>query len=182
MTTYTLQLNFDIRQVTRALNYKILGPNDDKCEKLDTGPLAGTFNFQAGDELAIEVIGASPNDDSDAKPDMILDSMSVTDCTLISIPANMREALSLFDPQDATSYLAKWSEAENTTPSAGPAKDTKYLRCKSNKTLSIVSKEGQWKVSGYLSIVLMTADGKSFPQLYFFDPESSSGTGNEGTP
>ncbi len=109
---------------------------------------------------------------------MILESMSVTDCTLISIPANMREPLSLFDPEDSTSYLAKWSDSHEIAPPTPPAKDTKYLQCESKKTLNVVSKEGQWKVSGYLSIVLTTADGKSFPQLYFFDPESSSGTGN----
>lgn len=184
MAQYTLKLSFDIRQVTQSLAYEFVVGNDNQHDKntphpmIEGGPLAGTFNFQEDDELFVEVIATAPDDEN------MLD-FAVTNCTFVSIPATMTESLSLFDPVNACHIVPYW---EGTKPYPPTPKDveekSKRLSIMSAQPLPIKSANGQWQTSGYLSVQLPpnahTPPGEKRYQLYFFDPESSVGTGGGG--
>lgn len=177
MTDYTLQLNFDIRQITQTLRYKFTNDNNSqKVKKLKEGPLAGTFNFQQGDKLSINVIAASSASEGEDGPASVIKDFKIVDCTLISIAQELKKDLSLFDANNASAYLTDFTEA---SPINGPeTPDVRYMSSHSITALTVQSKSGQWKLSGFLSVVITTMDNQSYPQLYFFDPESTSGTGN----
>lgn len=168
MTQYILKLSFDERQVTQTLAYEFLIQGDPNFEgkkryqRENNGPLAGTFNFQEKDEIYIEVVTNTPD-------------FVVTDCTLVSVPSRMTEFISLFDHKSACSTMSVWGEVQTSS-------DGDQFLTRSEKPLTVVTQNGQWQISGYLSVQLPAGgetpseDGIRH-QLYYFDPESSSGTG-----
>lgn len=164
MAQYLLKLSFDERQVTQSLAYEFAtnGKSNKPYPIQDDGPLAGTFNFQKGDEIFVEVTTTTAE-------------FVVSNCTLVSIPARMTEFLSLFDHASACTTLDEWHDVQHAP------KGSKFSR-RSVKPLTVVTQNGQWQISGYLSVQL-PANGQTPSedgvrhQLYYFDPESSSGTG-----
>lgn len=177
MAQYTLQLSFDLRQVTQSLAYKFVRGKSD-YPIISEGPLAGTFNFQENDEIFVKVIATSAAslDQSGVKPEDILKYFVVTNCTFVSVPARMTEKLSLFDPESACSTIADpkaWGEI--VTEDIG--NNTLELSRRTLEPWTVSTKNGQWKTSGYLSVLLTPEETEPFPELYFFDPESSSGNG-----
>ena len=179
MAQYTLKLSFDLRQITQSLAYEFVQSGKDNYPLLTEGPLAGTFNFQKGDQIFVEVIATSAA--SSGTPKNVLEDMAVKNCAFISIPARMTEDLSLFDPDSACTIIE--GNSPQTPQQWGPiAKeflpdDNVQLSTRSLKPLSIMTKNGQWKISGYLSVSLTPNGAPKYSQLYFFDPEGSSGNG-----
>ena len=184
MTQYTLKLSFDLRQVTQSLAYEFVLGNNATYPMEGGGPLAGTFNFQQGDEIFVEVMATSAaHPDGPGKgPKDILKDFTVTNCTFVSIPAHMTELLSLFDATSACSTVDEWGPIENATTPEDKQKNTLRLYTRSLKALPVVTKNGQWQISGYLSTQLTSMSGDKRAQLYFFDPESSTGTGGGWNP
>lgn len=184
MTEYTLKLSFDLRQVTQSLAYEFVLGENSAYPVESGGPLAGTFNFQQGDEIFVEVIAtsaANPNVPG-TEPKDVLKDFTVTNCTFVSIPAHMTELLSLFDPASACSTVDEWEPARPPQTPEDKQKNLLQLCKRSVTPLAVTTKNGQWKISGYLSVELTSLDGKTYAQLYFFDPESSSGNGGGWNP
>lgn len=171
MTQYVLQLSFDVDQVTESLRYTFFDPLDDKVEELEAGPLAGTFNFKAGDEVIVRVI-AKKQAKNKAELEMPL-SVNITNCTIVSIKPPSEQDLSLFDRFNACTTISEWSLPQEN-PIEG--KLEKSVTTEALAPLVVTAKSGQWKISGYLS-TLIEKGGKSIPLLYYFDPESSAGSG-----
>lgn len=185
MTQYTLKLSFDLRQVTQSLAYAFLKinqetPNENTDYPMEGGgPLAGTFNFQKGDDIFVEVVATSAlyADAPKTTSKDILQSFTVTNCTFVSIPARMTEVLSFFEANSACQTLDKPQEWEPLKPREDQANNLLHLSCKTTAPLPVTTPNGQWQISGYLSVELTSADGTTRPQLYFFDPEGSTGNG-----
>lgn len=163
MTDYILSLTFDVRQVTQTLQHVFcLAGSGDPCSVVPSGPLAGSFNFQPGDTICPQVTAFVENSD--------IVGMEVSDFTLVSIGASLDMPLSMFDANNAVNFLDDkgWKPFD---PQVGrPA-----LGQKASKAQSVTTEKGQWNFSGYLSVLLKTANGKAVPRLYFFDPEGSTG-------
>jgi len=180
LTHYTLKLSFDLRQVTQALAYDfVLAKDSTICHVERDGALAGTFNFQQNDELSVEVTATSAlyPKEPDTAPKDILTDFTVTNCTFISIPAHMTGSLSMFNNANSSAAMGKKSKWGPISKNPDEEKNLQRLSRQSGKTLSVSAKNGQWKISGYLSVELTSADGTIRPVLYFFDPESSTGNG-----
>ena len=164
MNKYILRLSFDPKQITQSLGYEFLRVDGQQPFPMEAkGSLAGTFNFQAGDQIFVEVVTSIPD-------------FLVTNCTLVSVPARMTEFISMFDHTSACSTIENWDKFPKRLG------DTQYL-IGSNDPLNVVTKDGQWQISGYLSVQL--PPGGATPsengirhQLYYFDPEGSTGQGN----
>ena len=183
MTEYTLKLSFDLRQVTQTLAYEFVQKDNSNYPVEKDGALAGTFNFQQGDKICVEVMATSAAnpDEPGTRPKDVLKDFTVTNCTFVSIPAHMVEHLSLFDTANACSIVDEWEPIKPPQTS----EDGKNLRrlCKRSITpLTVVTKNGQWKISGYLSVELTTINGNTRARLYFFDPEGSAGNGGGWNP
>jgi len=180
MTQYTLRLSFDLRQVTQTLAYKFILKDNSKYKPEGDGPLAGTFNFTLGDEICVQAVATAPKDHV-----LNDDNFIITDCTFVSIPAHMTEFLSLFDKTSACSRInnENWNPVEPLEASAADIEKgiLRYSRI-NEKLFKVVTKDGQWKISGYLSVQLPPLgdvpilDGLR-NQLFYFDPEGSSGNG-----
>jgi len=176
LTQYTLKLSFDIRQVTQSLAYEFVLGDQSGYPMEGGGPLAGTFNFQQGDEIFVEVLAASADGPAGSKD--VLRDFTVTNCTFVSIPAHKTELLSLFDATSACASVDGW-EPVNPPQSLAGNENNLLRKCKRSVTpLPVTTKNGQWQISGYLSVVFTTTDGNTRAQLYFFDPEGSSGSGS----
>lgn len=185
MAQYTLKLSFDLRQVTQTLAYEFVqgidqkGPNINSYAMEDEGPLAGTFNFQQGDEISIDVIATAPADEEQA----VLKDFDVTNCTFVFVPAHMTEFLSLFDEKSACTAVEAWGPIQPIPPTKeDQKKNSRRFSISSVKALPVTTKDGQWQISGYLSVQLpplgdVPVLNGTRNQLYFFDPEGSSGTG-----
>ena len=168
MKTYILRLSFDPGQVTQSLAYQFLLVEDPNFEGKQPypmeakGPLAGTFNFQEKDQVFVEVVTNIQN-------------FFITNCTLVSVPARMTEFISMFDHTSACSSIEDWDPVRRSSD------DAQFL-IRSTKPLEIVTQNGQWQISGYLSVQLPAGgqtpseDGRRH-QLYYFDPEGSAGAG-----
>lgn len=90
MTDYILSLTFDLRQITQALQYEFCAMNGAICKKLEGGPLAGSFNFQEGDTIELQVTALSAlREDKNNPLSNILETIAVNDCTLLSIAGRM---------------------------------------------------------------------------------------------
>ena len=179
MTQYTLKLSFDLRQVTQSLAYEFVLGDNAAYPMEGGGPLAGTFNFQQGDEIFVEVMATSaahPNGPGTGPKD-VLKNFMVTNCTFVSVPAHMTELLSLFDAASACSTVDEWGPIENATTQEDEQKNILRLYTRSLKALSVATKNGQWQISGYLSTQLTSINDVTRAQLYFFDPEGSAGSG-----
>lgn len=165
--------------MTQSLDYKFLLKDNSVLPMIDNGPLAGTFNFQPGDIVCVEVVASAPDDMKITDKNFV-----VNNCTFISIPDNMSEFLSLFDKTSASSQVGNqgWSPVTllEANDSDRKNKTKRYSRLNPQE-FKVVTKAGQWKISGYLSVQLPpngkapTLDGLR-NQLFYFDPESSAGT------
>ncbi len=179
MAQYTLKLSFDLRQVTQSLAYEFLLRDKTNYPMEDGGPLAGTFNFQQGDEIIVEVMATSAADASGRGTSSkdVLKSFDVKDCTFVSIAARMTQHLSMFDKTSACSGLEEWGPLEDATSPQDEANNICRMFKRSIRGLPVETKHGQWQISGYLSVELTSESGVPHTQLYFFDPEGSSGNG-----
>jgi len=177
MTDYILQLSYDLRQVTQSLKYQFCTPQGDICSMLEAGPLASSYNFQAGDRISIQVMALSAmNEDKNNPPSHILKSVHVSDCALLSIGSRLNAALSMFDENTASQHVTNWTLPKEI-PQPGDADENLKRLCWGTKSpLKVVSEKGQWQLSGYLSVAMNTADGNQVSRLYYFDPESSTGS------
>lgn len=177
---YTLKLSFDLRQVTQSLAYEFVQKGNSNYPMEGDGPLAGTFNFQQGDEIFVEVVVAAPNT---IEPDIFMSDFAVTDCTLVSIPARMTEYLSLFHKRSACAVVNGWGKVQPIPLTPEDERNhTRRFSTVSAEALPVSTKNGQWQISGYLSVQLPPGDNTPLVdgtrhQLYFFDPEGSSGYG-----
>jgi len=161
------------------LQYQFCTLDGKVCSKLEMGSLAGSFNFQDGDEISVQVTAISAlNVDKNNPASNILTSIEVQDCTLLSLAARMDEPLSMFDENNAAIYIKgkKWDPFLEAPQSGDNGKNIQRLQQSSKKPLSVVTKKGQWQLSGYLSITMKTQADDSLSRLYFFDPESSTGS------
>lgn len=169
MTLYTLDLEFDINQITRSLQYTFSNPEKK------TGILAGTFNF---------------NDQSDPGKDFLEVSVTATgnaadnprvivqDCTLVSVSNGDlgRTFLSPFSQESAVSQFTDWAPLENMNAPQGRVKLYGQPQGKGKGRLPVVAQKGQWEISGYLSVVI-ELNGNSYNRVFTFDPESTAGAG-----
>ena len=130
------------------------------------GALAGTYHFNAGDTLGLKIT-ATGNSSDDI-------GVSVTDCTIISVGTSSvgKYDLSPFSRESAASKVDRW--APPTASKSAP--DRMKVIVESDMILPVSAKNGQWKISGYLSVGLRIA-GESYNRLFFFDPEGSTGNG-----
>lgn len=168
---YVLELCFAAEQVTESLQFCFYDEKGNRCEQVGDGPLASTFNFSENDEIKIKVMATSGgNPNKRGNSDF---SMKINDCSLVSIPELGVEDISMFDPINAVTSIANWIPLKSTT---NPENGRVTIEMESKKSLVVKAQNGQWKVSGYLSIN-QTLNGKTENKLYYFDPESSAGFG-----
>lgn len=168
---YILELSFDADQVTQSLQFRVISPKGDPTPEKTKGPLAGTFNFSHDDEIQIRVV-ASAEAESKSDPMPTLD-VNVTNCTLVSISSSFKQNLSFFDPYNACTMVSEWGLPE---VKEDPATKSKTVTVNALKTLKVTAHNGQWKISGYLSVLLGRGDEQE-SHLYFFDPEGTAGGG-----
>lgn len=179
--TYDLILTLDIHQVTKSLQYEFTSDKGSPLHK--EGPLAGTCNFNAGDMLNLKVIAKGDSTD-DYK-------ITVVDFTLVSI-STLRPAeyfLSLFDQHNACTNVSKWGAADYKTSGKRTVAHISAL-----DKLAITAPNGQWEMSGYLSVLIernalspapgggsagVTPLRQTINRLFYFDPESSAGSGGD---
>ncbi len=164
---YLLELTFDADQVTQTLGYQLYGPNQVECTTEAYGPLAGTFNFNKGDKLGIRVVASK---EGEPEPEL---NVTITDCTLISIKSHQVKELSMFDPLKASTVISDWTKP---VVNYDPNENRKTITFRALEFLDVNTENGQWKISGYLSVLMNQATGQS-SQLYYFDPEGSVGSG-----
>jgi len=166
MTLYTLALQFDVNQGTQSLQYHFSNP------EVTDGALAGTFNFNGPDnpknddtlQVSLKVTGNAADSPS----------VSVEDCTIVSVNNGKLgpSFLSPFSKKKAVSKVKILSFEEKVGPDGRVE-----LFGLANKTLPVVADEGQWQISGYLSVVIKL-NGKPYNRIFTFDPEGSAGGGN----
>lgn len=169
---YYLDLTFDVEQVTKALHYHIDGPKGTPFRT--EGPFAGTFYFRPGDELYIRVTATAKKCD-EAR-------FSITNFTLASIPTWPAGEiyLSLFDKHCACTDISDWG-----IPTRGDddADKKAAIIIEALHPLVIAAPTGQWQMSGYMSTIIETktlsGDRRQISRLFYFDPESSAGTGGD---
>lgn len=167
-----LELIFDADQITKSLDYRFTLDGNDIYKK--SGRCAGTFHFPKDGKILVDVIGMARKSDEM--------QFSVTDFTLASISTLLpgRAPLSLFDRKSACVSITSWGEADRTTDAADDIVRTKVS---AREPLSIVADDGQWEVSGYLSVeISMRAKDRkvvTMHRLFYFDPESTVGTGGD---
>ena len=181
MAQYILKLSFDVRQVTQTLAYEFVRQDNSEYPMEENGPLAGTFNFAPGDEITVDVIATAPA--GQAQEEAMLNDFAVTNCTLVSVPAHMQEFLSLFDETSACAVAENWGRTTIVPATAeDEQKGIRRYSIANREALPVVTKNGQWQISGYLSVQLPplgdvpVLKGKR-NQLYYFDPEGSVGKG-----
>jgi len=165
-----LELRFDVDQVTKALNYRFRD-KDKKSIFREDGKCAGTFHFPIGGELEVAVIVDSLTEEEA--------QVCVMDFTLASVstlpPAT--SDLSMFDIHSACSTVDHWG-----IPERQEKKKKTTIIISSRDRLPIVSDNGQWQISGYLSVLIeRKRDGKKqkTSRVFFFDPEGTTGSGGD---
>lgn len=165
-----LELHFDADQVTKALYYNFTGPEGSILRK--NGRCAGTFHFPAKAEVEIKVVGTAKTADNMR--------FTITDLTLVSV-SSMRvghSPLSMFDENRACTQIADWS-----LPKVKEKKGISKTTMLSGDILKLMADNGQWEMSGYLSVLVEKndVDGKPKVQarLFHFDPEGTVGTGGD---
>lgn len=165
MTNYTLALEFDINQITRSLQYEFISEATAPKERI--GTLAGTYHFQAGDEVNLSITATAQAQDKI--------ELNVRDCSIVSLStADLGESyLSLFSKSKAVSRVTNWDEFQKL-PDEG-ADRVKYVT-DSQSSLLVKAQNGQWKISGYLSMQIIL-NGTTYNRVFHFDPEGSTGNG-----
>lgn len=174
--TYILELSFDAVQVTETLQYRIFTEAGERCDELGHGPLAGTFNFQKNDQINIQIVGSAESKPGrGGVPEF---DYEIVDCTLVSIKPPGDQDLSFFDPANACTAISGWKTAK---PVVDPENSRITKKNTTKKPLQVTAEKGQWKISGYLSVIV-NLNGQSMNKLYYFDPEGSVGDGGWGPP
>ena len=172
---YTLELCFAAEQITESLQFCFYNEDHKRCEQVAHGPLASRFNFQKGDRITVKVMGSAQT--KPGKTRMPEFEMHINNCSLVSIPELGTDDISMFDSESAITNIGEdWIQSE---PVEDPENERVSIITTSETPLNVVTKEGQWKISGYLSVT-QTYNGKRTNKLYYFDPESSSGDGGWG--
>lgn len=166
MTLYTLALEFDINQGTRSLQYSFSN------KEIETGVLAGTFNFNPSGGPNDGVLEATLTATGNASDNP---SVTVVDCTLVAVSNGKlgRTFLSPFSRSNAVSKFTDWPELDAISAPPGRVK----LFAGSGTRLPVIAPSGQWEISGYLSVII-EIDGTSYNRVFTFDPEGSAGSGN----
>jgi len=173
--SYTLDLIIDVDQITRALHYRVSGERGSPFQ--ETGPLAGTFHFNEGDAVTVRVKAISNKKDNA--------QIAVTDFTLASIPtlavAHGRDIyLSMFDKDQAAVNVTSWGLPENRDYAEQVGDEKTETTIKALHNFTVVAPSGQWRMSGYLSVLIMKEkQSKPTPCMFYFDPEGSTGTGGD---
>lgn len=166
-----LTLMVDVTQVTKAMRYRL---NDDKGRSIfvDKGRCANTFHFPKGSELEFELVVTA-----NASLDPTISVMDMTLTSISTLPPG-RCGLSMFDPLSACQNIGEWSVSNQHR-----ANDEITLTLTSGQKLAIVDENGQWQVSGFLSLLIKSSaesEGtKEHARLFHFDPESTTGTGGD---
>lgn len=168
MTNYTLQLEFDINQITRSLQHNFKAPKGYQAEKY--GPLAGTAHFEQGDELDISITATGR-----AENEL---SLKVMDCSVVTVgTADLGKLfLSPFAEETAVVSVSDWKPTKNKTTEEDKEADRQRLSIKSGSPFAVIAPAGQWRFSGYLSVQIII-DGQTYYRLFYFDPEGSVGNG-----
>lgn len=162
---YKLQLKFDTRQMTVSLQNVILL---DGVSSLNTsGAFAGSYTFDEGDTLDIEVVALNHDQTS----------LSLKDLTLVCVPAGSARQpfLSPYDTESAGYVVRDWSEGTATEIDGNPAIVFTALA-----PLAITAPYGEWELMGYLSILFSRPDrtDTQFCRVFDFDPSVVVGGGN----
>jgi hypothetical protein len=167
-----LELEFDADQVTGSLDYRFIGSTGSIFRR--EGRCANTFHFPSGGNLFVEVTGTA------RKADKM--RFMVNDFTLASISTlgPDKSDLSLFDPGLACISISNWDDSVvEQNDVAGTSRTT----IRATNPLPLVAKDGQWQMSGYLSVAIemLNKTGKlvTMQRLFYFDPESTAGSGGD---
>lgn len=200
---YTLELSFDAAQITQSLRFAFY-QDYDKGPKLripynmrKQGLFAGSFHFPQNAEINIVIVASVEH----CKGELPLE-LNITNCTIVSIkPADVSidlnnntleapkpddieppktQGLSLFDYHNACTAISEWGLAQEVPPAESP-EGVKQVSVKALNPLIVRAGEGQWKMSGYLSALYNSGKGPVV-RLFYFDPESSAGSGDDFGP
>lgn len=169
MTKYTLQLEFDINQITRSLQHNFKATNGYQNEKY--GPLAGTAHFEQGDEMSVAITATGR-----AQDDL---TVTIMDCSVVTVgTADLGKLfLSPFGQKSAIASISDWKPTKDKTTSEDKEAGRQRLSIKSENIFPITAPNGQWNFSGYLSVEIII-DGETYYRLFYFDPEGSVGNGS----
>ena len=170
---YVLKLCFAAEQVTESLQFYFYEDSGVPCEQVADGPLASTFNFKDGDTIKIKVMACAGGNPYQPEPPKF--DMRINDFSLVSIPEVGVEDISMFNPKNAVTNISAWEVSE---PKISPENGSVTIEATSSESLTVTAENGQWKISGYLSIS-QRLNGDKAHKLYYFDPESSAGNGWE---
>jgi len=176
---HTLHLSFDINQITKSLQYEFTSKLKDGSHKevgspfQSSGTLAGTCLFNMGDDLSI-VITAKRTLLTSTKPSEPAASLSikVKDFTILCVSTLGPDRwcdLSLFAKRKASKRVKQWRKSKNPNP------DEAHIEIL--EPIPITAEDGQWEMSGFLSIEIKNGKKKSVTRLLYFDPEGSAGSG-----
>ncbi len=172
---YTLELIIDVDQITRALHYRITGDRGSPFQQ--AGPLAGTFHFNRGDEVTVCVKAISNAKDKA--------QISVTDFTLASIPTlavthSRNTYLSMFDPDNAVVSVSTWGLPETSEYERDNGVEEIETAINALHKFKVTAPNGQWRMSGYLSMLIKKEDqAEPTACMFYFDPEGSTGSGGD---
>lgn len=167
---FALDLMFDVRQVTRALNYHFSDENGSIFQ--ESGLCAGCFHFGDGGTLEVTVtaIGCASNNFS----------FRINNLTIASIPTSPIPAkhLSPFDRERACVSIEDWGAFKQRTK-----KELTTISTSAKAPLKIAKSNGQWAISGYLSVTIERRDKEDKMieevRLFYFDPEGTTGSGGD---
>ncbi|MDB2439034.1 hypothetical protein N9W89_09990 [Hellea sp.] len=164
---FTLVLCFDVVQNSQSLQYFLLNEEEASVNLTQKGATAGTYNFVKNDTLKFE-IRVTNLLDKKGTGKVSDEDIEIMDCTLVSIKPPTYPYLSLFNKFSAVQNIKRKSWSHH--------KDKVYPNLcvfRSSTILKVKCTEGQWEISGYLSVKL----AKDLARLYYFDPEGSAGGG-----
>jgi len=166
--SYTLVLSFDYNQISESLRYTVWQENNQRYPQQRVGRTAGTFNFTQGDRISVKVVGGYENG-KDAPSTF---NFTVQNCTLVFIKAPQVVDLSLFDPDNAVANVNFNNSMEKFNWPNGDMPAYQAWAVTSTEQFSVTAQNGQWKLSGYLSVEI-----NGTTKMFYFDPESSAGDG-----
>lgn len=166
----TLQLQFDMAQVSTVLQYRLT-----QVPRAETGCNAGTYGLQNGDQIWVEVTVLVDH------PTVSEGSVELNDLTLVCLPAAgaQQTELSPYSKDSATITLSDWGDP---IVLPGPSEGIAAYVYTAVDPLTVVATSGQWKLAGYLSasITSLTGDfpgSEAYAHVYTFDPEVIVGSG-----
>lgn len=174
--TYFLELEFDIEQVTTALQYRFICSDKKDYKVKHKGALAGTFEFHPGDELCFRVIAHGNKHKQDKKNETL--NVTINDLTLTSLARyqvktkkNYDVNLSPFNYEKACVNIDNWGPLKHTED-----KEHYTTTIESVNSLKFIKGDGQWQISGYLSVSFII-HGTELWRSFYFDPEGSVSSG-----